>query len=193
MADKEKKVDEKSSKPSIEVRAYLRYLRMSPTKVRAVANVIKKMPALQAVDYLKLVNKAASIPISKLLNSAIANGVHNFGFSKDNLRIKSVTVNEGPAIKRYRPRAYGRAGLIKKRSSHIEIILIEAKPTVKSGPAKASSDKDVVKKDKELEVVSTSDMKKLSAKDKKERDDMQKKGPGKKSDFVKRMFSRKTG
>jgi len=121
-----KKTNVSKKKPS-EVKAKLRFLRMSPKKVRMVRDLIKGMKAVEAVDYLKLVSKAATAPLIKLINSAIANAVNNFELEKDNLYIVNITVNQGPTLKRWKPRAHGRAAPIRKRSSHIEIVLVEKK------------------------------------------------------------------
>lgn len=111
------------------VDASLNFLRMSPRKVRLVAAAVAGMDAPAAVDYLKLVNKLASRPLAKLIASAIANGEHNFGARADNLYIKRILVNQGPTLKRWQPKAYGRAGKIRKRSAHIRVELAERVPS----------------------------------------------------------------
>lgn len=184
--DKDLKIKEKQS--SLDVYARLRFLRMSPRKVRAVANTVKNMPALSAVDYLKLVNKRASVPLAKLIYSAISNGEHNFGINKDNLFIKKITVNEGPSLKRYRPRAYGRASLIKKRSSHIEVWLGELKPSEK----KSHIVKSEKKENASIETIAPRQVKQLDQVSKEQKIE-QKEKQKKKSDFIKKIFSRKTG
>lgn len=111
------------------VDAQLNFLRMSPRKVRLVAAAVAGMDAPAAVDYLKLVHKLASRPLAKLIASAIANGEHNFGARADNLYIKRILVNQGPTLKRWQPKAYGRAGKIRKRSAHIRVELVERVPS----------------------------------------------------------------
>ncbi len=107
----------------MEVRAHLRHLRLAPRKVRLVVDLVRGMPVDQAVDQLTILPKASSLPVLKLLNSAIANAEHNFKLDRKTLHIKSIVANEGPRLKRYRPRAFGRAAEILKRSSHITIVL----------------------------------------------------------------------
>lgn len=114
-------------KVTMEIRAISKYLRISPKKVRLVADVIRGLDVNTAEDQLKFITKKASHLIAKTLKSAVANAEHNFGLKKDNLYIKKILVNEGPALKRWMPRAFGRATPIKKRSSHIEIVLDEIK------------------------------------------------------------------
>lgn len=116
------------------VDARLSFLRMSPRKIRLVAAAVIGMDAPAAVDYLKLVNKLPSRPLAKLIASAMANGEHNFGARKDNLYIKRILVNQGPTLKRWQPKAYGRAGVIRKRSAHIIVELAERVPTAGKAP-----------------------------------------------------------
>ncbi len=111
----------------MEVKAKAKFIKMSPTKIRLVANLIKKMPVEQALNQLQFINKLAGVPVAKLVKSAMANAEHNFELQKDNLFIKEITVNEGPTLKRSMPRAHGRATAIRKRTSHINLILGEIK------------------------------------------------------------------
>jgi len=111
----------------MEVKATLRYLRMSPRKVRLVANLIKGKTVKEAQDYLKILKKRAKEPLLKLLKSAVSNAKHNFNLSPENLYIYQLRVDEGPSLKRWMPRARGSASLIKKRSSHIYLVLKEIK------------------------------------------------------------------
>lgn len=104
------------------IKASLNYFRMSPRKVRIVAKAIKNLPALKAEKQLLLMNKRAARGILKLLKSALTNAV-NQGYSPESLFIKNIIVNEGPKYKRNYPKSRGRAGLILKRTSHIDIIL----------------------------------------------------------------------
>jgi large subunit ribosomal protein L22 len=113
----------------MEVKASLKYLRMSPRKTRLVAKVLKGMPALEAEAQLQYNKQRSSDPILKLLRSAIRNAENNFHLEKDNLFVKLVRVDEGPALKRWRPRARGAAYTIKKRTSHIYITLDEIVPS----------------------------------------------------------------
>ena len=121
------------------VKAKLRHLHISPRKVRLVVDVIRGLDVVEAENQLKFLNKASASPILKLLNSATSNAVNNFDMERDNLSVKTILVNEGPTLKRWRPRAYGRAFTVFKRASHIEIGLEEK---VK-GKKKRVSKKDV--------------------------------------------------
>lgn len=107
----------------MEVRAHLRHLRVAPRKVRLVVDLVRGLPVDRAIDQLTILPKGAALPVLKLLNSAIANAEHNFKLERKGLHIKSIVANEGPRLKRFRPRAFGRAAEILKRSSHITIIL----------------------------------------------------------------------
>lgn len=111
----------------MEVKAKAKFIRMSPTKIRLVANLIQKMTVEKALDQLRFINKLASGPVTKLLKSAIANAEHNFELEKNNLFIKELTVGQGPTLKRSMPRAHGRATPIRRRTSHINLILGEIK------------------------------------------------------------------
>lgn len=113
--------------------ATLRYLRTSPRKVRLVAGFIKGMKIEEARKQLIFSPKRSAHPLLKLLNSAAADAKNNYDMEESNLYISRVFVDEGPTLKRWRPRAYGRAFPIMKRTSHITISLDEIKPLLKSG------------------------------------------------------------
>lgn len=106
-----------------EVRAFARYVHVSPQKLRLVADLIRQTTVNRALEQLKFSSKNAAIPITKLLNSAIANAVHNFNIDRETLFIKSISVDGGPVYKKYAPRAQGRAFVERKRTSHINLIL----------------------------------------------------------------------
>jgi large subunit ribosomal protein L22 len=97
------------------------YVRVTPMKARRVIDLIRDMPAQQALSVLKFAPQAASEPIAKVLASAIANAEHNFSLDPESLIISRAYVDEGPTMKRFRPRAQGRAYRIRKRTSHITI------------------------------------------------------------------------
>jgi len=109
----------------MKVSARLKNLRVSPRKVRLVANSIKGIDANDALVNLGYLIKKSSIPIEKLLKSAIANAENNFGLDKDNLYVYDVQVGEGTTLKRWLPRAFGRATSLRKRTSKIAIVLEE--------------------------------------------------------------------
>lgn len=106
-----------------EVTAQLRYLRMAPKKVRGVASTLRGLPVQAASSHLSFFSRAAADPLKKLLASAVANAEHNFKLRRENLFVHRLEVNEGPSLKRMLPRARGRADVIKKRMSHITIVL----------------------------------------------------------------------
>ncbi|OGF23787.1 50S ribosomal protein L22 [Candidatus Falkowbacteria bacterium RIFCSPLOWO2_12_FULL_45_13] len=122
----------------MEVKAKIKFIRMSPTKMRLVANLIKKLPAAKALDQLQFINKLAARPVAKLIKSAMANAEHNFELAKDNLFIKEITVGDGPTLKRWLPRAHGRATPIRKRTSHVNLVLAEIKASGKMAAKKQS-------------------------------------------------------
>jgi large subunit ribosomal protein L22 len=103
--------------------ATARYLRVSPMKARRVVDLIRGLPAQQALDALQFAPQAASEPVYKLLASAMANAEHNLHLDRDSLVIVTAYVDEGPTMKRFRPRAQGRAYRIRKRTSHITLQL----------------------------------------------------------------------
>ena len=107
--------------------ASLNYLRIAPRKVRMVADLIRGKSIVQARDILNFTTKKASRPILKLLNSAIANAKNNLKMEETLLFISKLEVNEGPKLKRSRPRARGQGYAIQKKTSHINLILDEKK------------------------------------------------------------------
>ncbi len=106
---------------------------ISPRKSRLVADLIRGQFAAEAVASLQHLPKRAAKPILKLLLSAIANAEHNLKLQKENLKINKITVDQGPKIKRFQPRAYGRAGEIRRPTSHIFITLEEVAAVSKKG------------------------------------------------------------
>jgi len=115
---------------------------MSPRKVRLVTGMIRGLKLDVARTQLAFLPKAASLPVLKVLNSAAANAVNNFKLDESTLIIKTATADQGPALKRWRARAMGRAAPIKKRTSHITIVLTDGKPTV-AKEAKKDTAKEV--------------------------------------------------
>jgi large subunit ribosomal protein L22 len=110
----------------MEVKAVTRYVRISPYKARLVTDLIKGKPVEDALTYLKFIPKKGAYLVGKTLKSALANAEQNPNIDVDTLYIKRIFVDEGPTMKRWRPRAMGRATRILKRSSHITVILDEA-------------------------------------------------------------------
>ncbi|HKK16613.1 MAG TPA: 50S ribosomal protein L22 [Gammaproteobacteria bacterium] len=101
--------------------ATLKFTRLSPQKMRLVADQIRGLPVERALNLLSYSNKKASVLLKKLVESAIANAEHNDGADIDALRIKTICVDQGPTIKRLQPRARGRADRILKRTSHVTV------------------------------------------------------------------------
>jgi large subunit ribosomal protein L22 len=109
-------------------RAQLRYLRMTPMKVRRVVDLIRNRSVTDALSILKYAQQAAAEPVAKLVASAAANAEHNGGLDRETLVISKATVDEGPTMKRFQPRAQGRAFRIRKRSSHVTIEVTSIAP-----------------------------------------------------------------
>lgn len=106
-----------------EIKAKIKMLRIAPRKVRLVAKVIKGKAVKDALATLKFINNRASRPFMKLINSAIANAVHNLNIKENGFYIKKIEVNEGPKLRRSMIKARGRATPVLKRTSHISLIL----------------------------------------------------------------------
>lgn len=115
----------------MDVKAHLRNLRMSPRKVRLVVDMIRGKSVGPAVTQLQFLRRDAALPVLKLLKSAMANAEHNFKLDASTLRVKSVTADGGATLKRFRPRAHGSAAPIRKRTTHINLILTD-EPAVPS-------------------------------------------------------------
>ena len=106
------------------MRAKLRYLRVSPRKTRLVVDLIRGKNVAEAINILTFTRRAASEPVRKLIESAIANAEASDA-NVDRLFVETITVDEGPTLRRFRPRAMGRATRINKRTSHITCVLAE--------------------------------------------------------------------
>ena len=102
-----------------------RYIRQSPYKARLVLDLLRNEPVLEAINILKFTKRRAAEEILKILNSAVSNTENNFGLSVDKLYIVKAVADEGPTLKRFRPRARGRASSINKRTCHVTIELAE--------------------------------------------------------------------
>jgi large subunit ribosomal protein L22 len=113
--------------------AKARYVRVSPMKARRVVDMIRGLPATEALNVLKFAPQAASEDVYKVVASAIANAEHNAHLrDKDRLVVAQAYVDEGPTMKRFRPRAQGRAYRIRKRTSHITVV-VESRESQKEG------------------------------------------------------------
>ncbi|HPT69857.1 MAG TPA: 50S ribosomal protein L22 [Syntrophomonas sp.] len=109
----------------MEARAIARYLRVSPLKARQVADLVRGKDVKEALGILRYTNKKSSPLISKVVKSAIANAEHNYDMDSDELYISEIQINEGPTLKRMKPRAYGRADVRRHRTSHITVVVRE--------------------------------------------------------------------
>ncbi len=131
----------------MEVRAVEKYIRISPKKARLVADIVRGQNAVSAMTTLKFTPKKAAGIISKAINSAVSNAVNNFGLVREELVITKLTVDQGPSLKRFRPRSKGMASPLLKRTSHIIVVVsgAEAKEVKKAAKAEAKEVKKAVK------------------------------------------------
>jgi large subunit ribosomal protein L22 len=111
----------------MQAKAVARTVRIAPRKARLVVDLIRGKQIGEAIAILNLTPKASSPIVEKVLKSAIANAEHNYEMDTNSLVISQAFVDEGPTLKRFRPRAMGRASAINKRTSHITIVLSEKK------------------------------------------------------------------
>lgn len=128
-------------------RAVARYVRTSASKARRMVNLIRGLPAREALTVMQFAPQAASVPVYKVIASAIANAENNENLDPDSLLVSEAYVNEGPTWRRYRPRAQMRPGPIRKRTCHITVY-VEAvqpdtppppRPRKRSGPAQPAA------------------------------------------------------
>ena len=110
----------------MEVRARAKFIRTSPRKARMVTELIKGKGVGEALNILAFTKKAPAKIVTKLLKSAVANADQMKNIDVDTLFVKQITVDQGPTMKRYRPRAMGRATMIRRRMSHITVVLEES-------------------------------------------------------------------
>ena len=118
-------------------RASARHVRVSPMKARRVVNLVRGLPAREALTVLQFAPQAASEPVYKVLASAIANAENNERLDPDSLLVAEAYVDEGPTLKRFRPRAQGRAYRIRKRTCHITMV-VESVTAQQSRAARAN-------------------------------------------------------
>jgi len=107
----------------MEARATVRYVRITPTKARRAIDLVRGHQVEEARRILRFSPPSASRTIEKALNSAVANAEQNPGVAPQNLIVDRAWVDEGPTLKRFRPRAYGRAARVRKRTSHITLVV----------------------------------------------------------------------
>ena len=109
----------------MEAKAIAKTVRIAPRKARLVADLVRGKSVTDAIIILANTNKAASPLIDKVVKSAVANAVNNHMMDEDTLYVKEIMINEGPTLKRFRPRAKGSASPIMKRTSHINVVVAE--------------------------------------------------------------------
>ncbi|MBD3238144.1 MAG: 50S ribosomal protein L22 [Candidatus Moranbacteria bacterium] len=194
----------------MQVKSKLKNFRVSAKKIRPVARSLQGKEVKKARQQLLFLSKKISQPLIKLLDSAVANAINNNGYSKDNLFIESIKIDQGMVLKRWRPRAHGRAYPILKRSSHIELTVNEINPNqarsqVKTKKAKTISYQELKKAISEAEDMMKTDKKakskkaKLAKKKKPPSASDLKKEPAKKPNkkgiggMVSKFFRRKSG
>jgi large subunit ribosomal protein L22 len=172
----------------MELTAKVKNLRMSAQKTRLVVDLIRNLPVNQAFDQLRFVNKKATEPVMKLIKTALADAEHNFNLEANNLKIKEIKVDEGATMKRWMPRAFGRATQIRKRTCQISLTLTEIVDSGKKESRKVTVD----------DPVKLEDMTKKMDKDNKNKDrkeikktDVDKEATGK--GFTAKTFRRKSG
>ena len=117
-----------------QVTAQLKFYRMGPRKLRLLADLIRGQRAERAVARLSVLKKTGAAPLLKLVNSALANAKHNHALESGSLFIKTITVDGGPVLKRWMPKAHGRATPVRERTSHIKLVLL---PMVKKEKKKS--------------------------------------------------------
>lgn len=134
--------------------ATAKYIRMSPTKARQVVDLIRGRHVDEARRVLKFTPRAASLPVGKVLESAIANAEHNRALPADELVVVRAWADEGPTLRRFRPRAQGRATRIRKRTCHISVVVgrpseeirVPERPATKQTSKKSPTKKTTAKK-----------------------------------------------
>ena len=124
----------------MEARAQARFVRVTPMKARRVVDLIRGLPAADAQAVLRFAPQDASDPVGKVLDSAIANATNNHNLDPASLVVAEAYVDEGPTMRRFRPRAQGRAFRIRKRTSHITVVLetLDVAPPVKAQKSNSS-------------------------------------------------------
>lgn len=147
----------------MEIKATAKYLRLSSTKTRRVIDLVRGKPVKDALDILQFSNQKPAHYIIKVLNSAIANAKHNHDMKEEELMIKKITADKGPVLKRWRPRAFGRANLIRKPLTHIRLVLEGPDKKTKKSTAKKDTS-DIVPATAEKEMAKQKLIKKQKAK-----------------------------
>lgn len=171
----------------MEVKANLNNLRMSPSKVRLLADLVRGLPVDKALAQLKFANKRAAEPLAKLIESAVANGVNTYDLKRENLFVKEVRADEGFTLKRWMPKAHGRATVIRKRSTKLSLVLGELVDSGKKTKKAVKAEAPVKLSDLAKEAEKPA--KKAAAKE----DKKVEKTAGSEKGFAKTTFRRKVG
>jgi large subunit ribosomal protein L22 len=149
----------------MEVRSVYRHAKISARKAREVAREIQGLPVSHALDILTFTPRKAALLLEKTLKSAIANAEHNDELDADTLVIKEATVGEGATLKRFKPRARGSAGPIRKRTSHLTIILTdeqaEAPEKARNLSGEGKAKKSAPQKEKKAEIEEMEEIEKV--------------------------------
>ncbi len=136
-----------------EARATSKYIRLSPRRVRQVVDLIRGKNIGEALAILKFTPQRAATAVEKVVKSAVANAEHNLEMSKDSLFIAEAYVDQGPTLKRFNPRAMGRADLMRRRTSHITIVVQEKEEVKREEKAGKQKDKAKEKEEKKETAV----------------------------------------
>jgi large subunit ribosomal protein L22 len=128
-----------AAQDAVRARARATYVRATPMKVRRVVDLIRGLPVDEALAILRFAPQSASEPVAKLVASAAANAEHNHQLDRRALVVSAAWVDEGPTLKRFRPRAQGRASRIHKRTSHITVEVQELSESARSSGRRAGS------------------------------------------------------
>lgn len=138
-----------------EIMAIHRFARISASKVRLTAKMVKRVSPAEAINELTFIRNKASQMILKVLKSAIANAGHDFGISLNDLSIKNIEVGEGPTLKRWRARSRGMSSRIFKRTAHIKVVLVKREDSLKPENQKTkNSNSQLEKKEEKKETKS---------------------------------------
>ena len=174
-----------------QVTAHLKNLRIAPRKVRLLADLVRGLPLSEAVLALEFRAKRAARPLQKLLLAAAADAEHNFKLKKNDLVIKHIIVNSAVTIKRYMPRAFGRAAMIRKRGSNVTVALVSQTGAKLEKPLLVPpSELRAEHKEHKKEVSGAPESLPPAASKKDAREAMKPKTP---LSLKSRLFSRKTG
>lgn len=139
------------------ITAKLNYLHIAPRKVRLIADLIRKKTVKEAENILSFTPRRAALPIVKLIKSAVSNAKNTLGLDESNLYISKITVDEGPKMKKWMPRARGSPSMIQKKNSHITLFLDEIKKE-KTG-VKKTKEPVKIEEEKKLEKAIKSNFK----------------------------------